>query len=50
MAEADPSDINTAKEPKALEFPPITEQEMRDAIKHAPADKTPGINAIFNRV
>lgn len=36
--------------PNQIEFPPITRQEVLDAIKRAPTDKAPGVDSIPNRV
>ena len=44
------SDIETFLYPEGLPFPPVTVEEVRHAIKRAPADKTPGDDGIPNRV
>jgi hypothetical protein len=47
---ADLSDIETFLYPEGLPFPPVTVEEVRHAIKRAPADKAPGDDGIPNRV
>ncbi|KAJ5413841.1 hypothetical protein N7509_000468 [Penicillium cosmopolitanum] len=51
--EADLSDLAPGRRVyhrPAIEFPPITEQEVLDAVHRAPPDKAPGEDAIPNRV
>jgi hypothetical protein len=48
--EADLSDIPSTRLPKQLDFPAITDQEVRDAIRRAPPDKAAGEDTIPNRV
>lgn len=48
--QADLSDIEGAGTTNQIPFPPINQQEVRDAIKRAPPDKAPGGDGIPNRV
>ncbi|GES66033.1 hypothetical protein ATETN484_0014000100 [Aspergillus terreus] len=47
---ADLSNIGSFSYPEGLPFPLVTVEEVRHAIKRAPADKTPGDDGIPNRV
>ena len=48
--EADLSDLLHATEPPQLNFPSISIDEVKDAIKRVPADKAPGPDGLPNRV
>jgi hypothetical protein len=48
--EADLEDIESAEYPEPIDFPPIQEDEIAEAIRQAPADKAPGEDGIPNKI